>query len=350
MKLWAIVENGKPLQMLERPDPQPQGTEVVVAVTHCGLCHSDLHFWKGEYDLGGGNILRLADRGVQLPRAPGHEVLGTVVAVGPDARGVAVGDRRVVFPWLGCGTCEICRSGNENLCMKPSAIGVVRDGGFGSHVVVPHPKYLVDFGHVDPAVAATLACSGITTYSAIRKLQPLDPKLPILLVGAGGVGFAAIRMLQALGHTNIIVVDLSLEKRAAAIAAGASHAIDGNGDNVVQAVLDAAGGPVMAAMDFVNIPSTVKMALECLGKNGKLVLIGVGGGELPLSLAGMIFRPCQIIGSATGSLQDLIDVVELAKSGKLQPVPVTTVPKDQAFEAMMRLKAGTVTGRIVLEG
>lgn len=98
MRLWAVVENGQPLQCVEVEDPKPQGSEVVVEVSHCGVCHSDLHFWKGTYDLGNGNILKITDRGVTLPRAPGHEVLGKVVAVGPDATGVAVGDRRIVYP------------------------------------------------------------------------------------------------------------------------------------------------------------------------------------------------------------------------------------------------------------
>lgn len=349
MKLWAVVENGKPLQQMDFPDPEPQGSEVVLKVSHCGVCHSDLHFWKGEYNLGGGKVLRLTDRGVELPRAPGHEVLGTVMKVGPEAEGIAVGDRRIVFPWLGCGTCERCTSDQENLCDKPAAIGVVRHGGFGSHVVVPHPRYLVDFGDVDPAFAATLACSGITVYSAIRKLQPLDPDSPVLLIGAGGLGHAALGMLRALGHEETIVLDIDATKLEAAREAGATHVIDGTADDVVAQILAAAGGPVPAAMDFVNNSTTASTGLECLAKNGKLVLLGVAGGDLQLSLAGMIFRPRSIIGSATGSLGDLRAVAELARQGKLLPMPIMRMKKDDANEALEKLRSGQVTGRIVLE-
>jgi alcohol dehydrogenase, propanol-preferring len=350
MKLWAVVENGKPLQQLEQADPEPSGTEVVIEVTHCGVCHSDLHFWKGSYDLGGGKTLTLTNRGVTLPRAPGHEVLGRVVALGPEAEGVRVGDSRVVYPWIGCGECWRCRAGDENLCDKPSAVGVIRHGGFSSHVVLPHPRYLFDYGNIDPALAATYACSGITVYSAIRKLQPLEPGRPVLLVGAGGLGHAAIAMLRAMGHEKTVVVDVSASKLAAAKEAGATAVVDGRGDDVAVRVVEAAGGPLLAAMDFVNNDKTAPMALETLGRGGKLVLVGVAGGEIPLSLAGLIFRPRSIIGSATGSLHDLRNVLELANGGKLKPTPVERMPKDKANDALQKLKAGEVTGRLVLEG
>lgn len=350
MRLWAVVENGQPLQCVEVEDPKPQGSEVVVEVSHCGVCHSDLHFWKGTYDLGNGNILKITDRGVTLPRAPGHEVLGKVVAVGPDATGVAVGDRRIVYPWIGCGNCARCKAGEDNLCDKQASVGVVRHGGFGSHVVVPHPRYLFAYGDLDPAVATTFSCSGITVYSAIRKVGDLDPDRPVLLVGAGGLGLAAISMLQALGHQRIIAVDISEAKRQAALDAGAEAAIDGTDANVVAAVIKAAGGLVPAAIDFVNNGKTASMALDCLSRGGRLVLVGVAGGDFSLSTAGMIFRPRSIIGSATGSQQDLRDVLELAQAGKLKPIPVTLMPKDDANAALMKLKAGEATGRLVLEG
>lgn len=155
MKAWAVVRNEQPLECIELPDPVPTGTEVVLDVTRCGVCHSDLHFWHGAYDMGGGKVMRLADRGVELPRAPGHEIVGRVVAVGPDAEGVAVGDDRIVYPWLGCGECDRCRVEQDNLCLKQASLGVIRHGGFAGRVKVPHPRYLVDYGDLDPSLAAT---------------------------------------------------------------------------------------------------------------------------------------------------------------------------------------------------
>jgi alcohol dehydrogenase/propanol-preferring alcohol dehydrogenase len=299
--------------------------------------------------MGGGREMKITHSGVKLPCAPGHEIAGREVAKAPEATGVAIGDKRIVYPWMGCGKCDLCLSDQENLCYSPNSLGVIQDGGFGTHVVVPNASYLVDYGDLDPALASTFACSGTTVYSAIRKLQPVDKQKPILLVGAGGLGLAAIAVLRALGFEKIIVIDLNAEKRAAALKEGASHAIDGAAERVAEQVAEAAGGLVQAAIDFVNIGETVSVALECLGKSGKLVLVGVGGGDYTLSLAGMIFRPRSIIGSITGSRGDLRAVVALAQAGKLPKVPITRMAKDSANEALDRLKAGTVVGRIVLE-
>ena len=348
MSIWAVVENGAPLQRIKRPAREPVGTEVLLDVTHAGVCHSDLHFWKGSYDMGGGKLMKLAERGVVLPRAPGHEVVGRVAKLGPDAQGVKVGDLRIVFPWLGCGICEVCLRGDDNLCTKPNAIGVMQDGGFGEQVVVPDARFLVDPGDVDPAYAATLACSGITVYSAIKKVMPMAPDEPIVLFGAGGLGLAAISMLKALGHRAIVSVDISADKRAVALDMGATHVFDGSRSDLVASILAVTGGPVMAVIDFVNINSTSQTGLELLAKGGKLILVGVGGGELMLSLAGMIFRPRTIQGSATGNPQDLREVAALARSGKLKPIPVTVMPKDEANAALRLLHDGGVNGRVVL--
>lgn len=347
MKGWMVTGPKQPLVEIEAPTPVPQGTEVLVEVTHCGVCHSDLHFWKGEYNMGGGAVLKLADRGVVLPRAPGHEVVGRVVAFGPKAEGVAVGDLRVVYPWLGCGTCAECLSENDNMCLAPAGIGVIRHGGFASHVLVPHPRHLMDPGGVDPALAATYACSGITLYSAVRKVMPVHADKPILIVGAGGLGLMGIAMLKAFDHRNIVTVDIDPAKRQAALDAGASQAIDGAAEGLKERIL-AACGPVAAALDCVANDATARVAFDVLGKGGKLVIIGVAGGELTLSLAGLIFRAQSVAGNLTGSPHDLRAVLALANAGKLAPTPVNLRPHDHANEALQDLYAGRVTGRLVL--
>jgi alcohol dehydrogenase, propanol-preferring len=230
MKAWAVLEPGKPLEHIDLPTPEPVGTEVLLEVTHCGVCHSDLHFWHGFYNLGGGKVMRVQDRGVTFPRAPGHEIVGRVVKTGPDAVGVAVGELRIVYPWIGCGTCDRSRDEQDNLCTEQRSLGVIQHGGFGSHVVAPHPRYLVDPGAVDPAVAATYACSGITVYGAVRKALPMPSDYPIVLIGAGGLGLSAIAMLKALGHRSIVSVDIAADKRQAALDSGATGVVDGNAE------------------------------------------------------------------------------------------------------------------------
>ena len=159
MLSYPFDEFGKPLAQALRETPQPTGSEVVVRVGSCGLCHSDVHLHEGYFDLGNGQKLDLS-RGIAPPRVLGHEIAGTVVAVGPDASGVAVGDRRVVFPWIGCTACGPCKQGHEELCMAPRALGINRDGGFADHVLVPHPRYLFAYDPLPEAAGLHLRLLG----------------------------------------------------------------------------------------------------------------------------------------------------------------------------------------------
>ena len=349
MRAWAVVENGAPLKEIELPTPEPKGTEVLLETTYCGVCHSDLHIWEGYYDLGGGQKMSLADRGVTLPLAMGHEIVGRVVKLGPEAQGVKVGDIRIVYPWLGCGSCAACLADEDNMCLKPKSLGVYQNGGYATHVLAPHPRHLVDPGTLDPAVAATYACSGITVYSAIQKVMPIAPDEPIVLIGAGGLGMNAIAILKALGHRNIVVVDVAAEKRAAALAEGASQAIDGSGEGVAKRIIAACGGPVLAVIDLVNGTATARAAFDALRKGGRLVQVGLFGGELSLPLPLMPIRALTVQGSYVGTVKDLRGLVALAQSGKVPPIPVTTLPQSEADTALMRLRAGQVTGRLVLK-
>ncbi len=352
MRAWAVVENGQPLKEIELPTPEPKGTEVLLEVTHCGVCHSDLHIWEGYYDVGGGQKMSLKDRGVVLPLAMGHEIVGRVTKLGPDATGVKVGDLRIVFPWLGCGTCETCLAEEDNMCVKAArSLGVFQNGGYGTHVVAPHSRHLVDPGTLDPAVAATYACSGITVYSAIKKIMPIAAHEPVVLVGAGGLGLNAIAVLRALKHQNIISVDISAEKREAALKAGATKVVDGSGDGatVTQRIIDAAGGMVPAVIDLVNGTATARFAFGALNKGGKLVQVGLFGGELMLPLPIMAMRALTVRGSYVGNPKELRELVALAQAGSLEALPVATVPQSDANAALMRLRDGKVTGRLVLK-
>ncbi len=348
MRAWAVVANGAPLKEMEFPTPEPKGTEVLLETTHCGVCHSDLHIWEGYYDLGGGKRMSLVDRGVVLPLAMGHEIVGRVVKLGPDAKGVKPGDLRIVYPWVGCGICAACLGDEDNMCLKPKSLGVYQNGGYATHVLAPHPRHLVDPGTIDPAVAATYACSGITVYSAIQKVLPLPAEEPVVLVGAGGLGMNAIEILKALGHKNIVVVDVSAEKRDAAKREGARLTIDGSGEGVAKRIIEACGGPVAAVIDLVNGTATARFAFDALRKGGKLVQVGLFGGELSLPLPLMPIRALTVQGSYVGTVKDLRALVQLAQSGAVKPLPVTMVAQRDANEALMRLRDGKVTGRLVL--
>ena len=348
MDVWATVEWGKPLEKIQQPIPEPKGKEVLIKVTHCGLCHSDLHFWEGHYDLGGGKKLYVKDRGVTLPVAMGHEILGDIAKAGPEAGEQPVGARRIVYPWLGCGNCRRCAQEEDNLCAAQRSLGIVQNGGFAEYVLVPEPRYLVDPGELDPAVACTFGCSGITTLNAVSKVMPLDPEEPIVLIGAGGLGLAAISMLQAYGHKTIISVDLGDDKLEAAKKAGATAVVNSTTADPAKDIMTAAGGPVLAVIDFVNISKTATMVQSILAKGAKWVQVGVMGGQVEISLVGMILKGTTILGNLTGDPKQLREVARLGREKKLPPLPVTKMPWDEVNQAMDLLGAGKVTGRLVL--
>lgn len=155
-------------------------------------------------------------------------------------------------------------------------------------------------------------------------------------------------MLKALGHQKIISIDLKEENLAAATKAGATATVDGKLDNLEAAILEATGGPVLGVIDFVNNSKTAPVALAILNKGGRIVQVGVMGGEMTLSLAGVIFKAATIVGNNTGSLAHLNEVAKLAKEKKLLPIPITSIPWDNANEAISRLRDGKTTGRLVL--
>src|SRR3990172_4373665 len=176
---YQVAAFGQPLVAVQKPVPAPAGGEVVLAVEACGVCHSDLHIWEGYFDLGNDKKIVAANNGKCLPLTLGHEIVGRVVALGPEARGVAVGDRRLVYPWIGCGACAPCRAGEEHICQGAApAIGIFVDGGFATHVRVPDARYLMDIHDLPADVACTFACSGLTAFGALKKIGRLDAGAP----------------------------------------------------------------------------------------------------------------------------------------------------------------------------
>ncbi len=350
MRAWAVVETGKPLQEIEMPTPEPKGAEVLLEVTHAGVCHSDLHIWEGEYDLGSRGKMRLTDRGVKLPLAMGHEIVGRVAKLGPDAanQGSKVGDIRVVYPWVGCGKCAICARDEENMCLNGRSLGVYQNGGYATHVLATHVKHLIDIEGVDPSLAATYACSGVTVYSAINKLLPMEPDEPIVVVGAGGLGLNAIAILKALGHKRICVVDVSEEKLAAAKAQGATDAVLAGAEGTTDRIVAACGGPVAGVVDLVNGTQTARYAFDALRKGGKLVQVGLFGGELGIPLPLMPIKALTIQGSYVGNVKELRALIDIAKKGLIPAIPVENTPQRNADAVLHRLKEGKITGRVVL--
>lgn len=350
MRSCQIVEYGKPLEVREYPNPEPEGTEVLVRVTACGVCHTDVHLWHGYFDLGDGEKATLASRGVELPFTMGHEVIGEVAALGPDARDVAVGDRRVVFPWIGCGNCDACQRGQEVDCVSPNPIGTRRPGGYSDHVIVPHPRFLVEYGDVPEALACTYACSGLTVYSALKKVAHLRAGDALLIIGAGGVGLNAVNIAPAVTEATIIMADIDPAKRQAALDAGAAHVVDNGSDTAVAEVRKLSQGGAWASIDFVGRPETAQFCFGALRRGGTQVMVGLYGGKWPLSLALLPLRHHTLRGSYVGSLEELKELMALVRAGEIPPLPVATRPLEEATSVLEDLlKGGKIVGRVVLQ-
>src|SRR5229473_128425 len=291
MRSYDVVDFGAPLRQTEKPTPKPQGTEVLLRTLAAGVCHSDLHIWEGWYDLGGGKKLTVKDRGLVPPLTMGHEIVGEVAALGPEATGVKLGDKRLVHPWIGCGTCVTCRRGEEQLCMAPRFLGVQKPGGYG---------------------------------------------------------LMSLALLKAMGGFGAVVADIDPKKRNAALKAGALAAIDAAAPDAVKQAQAAAKAPIGAAIDFVGAANTAKLGIDALAKGGKYVIVGLFGGDITLSLPLLPMRAITIQGSYVGSLAELKELLALVASGKVPPVPLSQRPLDQANAVLEDLKAGRIIGRAVL--
>ena len=348
MKSYDVCECGAPLRLMERPTPKPAGTEILLKVIAAGVCHSDLHIWDGYYDLGGGKRLKLSDRGVKLPLTMGHENVGEVVAVGPDVVGVKIGDRRLVHPWLGCGECAVCRRGDEQLCRTPFSIGVFRSGGYADHLLVPHPRYLFDIGGIAPEKAAPLACSGITTYGALKKVGPLLQEEPVVIIGAGGLGLMCLALHRAMGGKAAIVVDIDPVKRQAARRAGAQAVIDGNAADAAKEIIEATKGGAWAVIDLVGASRTVQLGVDSLVKGGKVIVVGLFGGDITVPTPSLPLRAMTIQGSYVGSLTEMAELLDLVRRKGAPDLPVATRPLAAVNDALNDLKAGKIIGRVVL--
>jgi D-arabinose 1-dehydrogenase-like Zn-dependent alcohol dehydrogenase len=348
MLSYHLVEFGQPLKRVAHETPRPVGRQVLVRMAASGVCHSDLHLADGYYDLGSGRKLTLADRGIKLPMVLGHEVVGEAVALGPEASGVRVGDRRLVFPWLGCGGCVACRADMENLCASSRALGVFQPGGYADHVLVPDSKYLLEIGDLDPGLAATYACSGVTAYSALKKVGSLFAGDSVAIVGLGGVGLAAVAIAPALLPAAPNAIDVDDRKLDAARGLGIERTLNANEPDAAKRLRELAGQRLSAVVDFVGSPATARLAIDALTKGGRYIVVGLFGGDLSLPLVTLPLKALTVQGSYTGSIGELRELLTLASEGKIRALPVARQPLDAVNRVMDDLRAGRIVGRTVL--
>ena len=348
MESWQVLAWGRPLQKVLTARPHPAGTEVLVRVQACGVCHSDLHIRDGAYDLGGGRSIELGRIGIHLPLTLGHEILGTVVGAGPDAPPVTGGQPVVVFPWIGCGHCRHCRADAEIDCEAPISLGTRRPGGYGQYLLVPHPRYLLQVDGLDPLLAASATCSGITAYSALRKLPPARAGDTVVVLGAGGLGLWALGLVRHLHPSaRVAVVDANPDKLAFA-AGRADAAFDIRDAASAAALRDFADGGVAGVVDFVGLPQTFDWALAALRKGGTLVEVGLFGGGTMLSIPLLPMRHLTLRGSYVGTLAEFRDLLALLRTQPVQAPPMATRPVAEINDVFDDIAHGRIHGRVLV--
>jgi len=361
MHRQSMIAYCAPLEETEIDTPVPTGTQVLVKITHCGVCHSDLHMIDGYFDMGDDKKLDVTG-GRTLPFTLGHEIAGQVVAVGPDAQQVSeeengnqnwqgaseIGSACAVYPWIGCGDCAMCESGDEHLCQTTHHLGITVDGGYASHVMVPHPRYILDISGIERELAGGLMCSGITAYGALKKAMTYMRGGPLVIVGAGGVGMMGLQLAKSLWNGPVVVADIDGEKRDAALAAGADQVFDPQDKEARKAIFKSCGA-ANASIDFVGAESSLHFAQSVLGKGAGVIVVGLLGGKYSTPIPMFALRPFSIHGTFVASLPETKELLDLVRSGKISPPPVSTRPLDQANQALDDLRHGRVIGRVVLE-
>ncbi|MBX6425326.1 MAG: alcohol dehydrogenase catalytic domain-containing protein [Variibacter sp.] len=326
--------------------PTPTGTEVLVRIERCGVCHSDVHLQDGYFAMGGERRLDIT-AGRTLPFTLGHEIAGVVEAAGPAAE-IAPGRAVAVFPWIGCGACAACRRAEEHLCAAPRHLGVTVDGGFATHVLVPHPRYLLDYAPLPTALAAAYMCSGLTAFSALKKVAHRAGQGPLLLVGLGGVGMMALAFARRLFAQAPIVADIDAAKRAAALAAGAAAAFDPADPDARRQIAALTGGGVLAACDFVGSDRSLAFATAALAKGGKVVVAGLLGGAFSTPVPMFPLKVMTIEGTFVGTLAEARAMLDLARAGEPPAIPIAERPLREAQRTLDDLRAGRIVGRVVL--
>lgn len=331
IRAWAARSARAALQPYEY-DPGPMGTdEVEIAVEYCGICHSDISMLDNEWAM------------TQYPFVPGHEVIGRVVAIGEDARGLHVG-QRVGVGWnaTSCTHCHACLSGNHHLCPTVQGTIVGRHGGFAERLRVhwlwaaPLPEGL------DPGMAGPLLCGGLTVFHPLLSTG-VKPTARVGVVGIGGLGHMALQFCNAWG-CEVTAFTSSPSKREEALALGAHRVVSSHDTAAMQAI----AGTLDLILYTVNVPLDWDALLATLAPQGRLHVVGAVLEPIPVPAMQLISFEQSVSGSPTGPRHVMDSMLAFAARHDIAP-RVEQFPMSQVNEALLRLRQGKAHYRIVLK-
>lgn len=325
-----------PFELQDVPRREPGAGELLVRVTAAGVCHTELHFRSGLLNLGA------------APITMGHEVVGRIEAVGPGVPSDRVGERVIVYYYVGCGACRHCRVGDEHICPALRAeYGFLSDGGFADYVTVPARNAVPLPDSVPDVAAAPIGC-GVTTAVHAVKLARLAPGEWVVVYGVGGVGFGLVQLARAAG-ARVIAVGRTAAKLARASELGAEATVDASAGNVaerIRAITGGAGADVV--FECVGIAETMAAASAALGRRGRLVFIGYSTDSFTVHPIQLVVFEQQVMGSVGATLQDLYESVDLVARGVVRTVVDRTLPLEEFQMALDAMERGELVGKAVL--
>ncbi|MVM33932.1 alcohol dehydrogenase AdhP [Spirosoma sp. HMF4905] len=335
MKAAVARAYGQPLQLEQVPVPTVVPGRILVKVAACGVCHTDLHAINGDWPVK-----------ATLPLIPGHEGVGTVVAVGAGVTSVKEGDR-VGVPWLytACGHCEHCFSGWETLCENQQNTSYSVQGSYAEYVLAD-PNYV---GHLPDnlpfAEAAPILCAGVTVYKGLKETDT-KPGEWVAISGIGGLGHLAVQYAKAMG-LHVAAVDISEDKLALAKSVGAELTINAATEDPVARIQQAIHGAHGVLVTAVSRPAFAQ-AVGMLRRHGTLSLVGLPPGDFDLNIFDVVLARKTVRGSIVGTRLDLAESLAFAADGKVK-VHYHTDRLENINQVLTDMAAGQVNGRVVLE-
>ncbi|MFG1627144.1 zinc-dependent alcohol dehydrogenase family protein [Kribbella sp. NPDC049227] len=336
MRAVVVEEYGVLPVVQEVPRPEPADGSVVLKVEATGLCRSDWHGWMGH------------DSDIVLPHVPGHELAGTIAAVGSGVQGWRVGER-VTTPFIcACGACEQCREGNQQVCPNQLQPGFNYWGSFAEYVAVPYAEVnLVRLpDDLDFATAAGLGCRFATSFRAIHQVGKVVAGENVVIFGCGGVGLSAVMIAAALG-ARVIAVDTNPDALKLAREYGASDTLQAS-STTVEEIRDLGGAHV--TMDALGSNDIVQQALHALKPRGRHLQVGLLPSGVQLDVGRLIGQELQWLGSHGMPAHAYPEMLALVANGNLKPADLITrtITLDETPAALAALSTGTPAGVTVI--
>lgn len=328
---------GQPFRLEEVARPEPRPGEVLVRIAASGMCHTELHFGTGLLNLG------------VAPMTLGHEIAGRIAAVGEGVDPGRVGERVILYYYVGCGECEQCRLGREQLCPNLRAeYGFISDGGYAQYVSVPSRNAVPLPDTVSDVEAAPIGC-GVTTAVHAANLAELRGGEWVVVYGIGGVGLGLVQLARARG-ARTIAVSRTEAKLSRARELGAEFAVDASDPSTVAARIREITGGAGADVVFecVGSAETMEQASAALGRRGRLVFVGYSEASFTVHPIQLVVFEQKVLGSVGATLQDLHEAVDLVARGVIRTVVDRELPLERYQEGLDALARGEPIGRIVL--